>query len=167
MGDRLALPVTLWGAPIRLAREFKQPGVGICPNTEHRTGLVLHVRFERGQAILRRVSRLPTFCMWEVAISMSALAKAMHGVELVAVGENDLACLQHAAVRALWGLTCISRAQCWSRGTGSHWSYACSGHRPQAHICGRTSGLRLGQGCVLLRLPPPVAEAAPILQQEV
>ena len=49
--------------------------------------------------------------MREVAIGTLALAKAMYGVELADVGSRDVARLELAAVRALWGPTRTSRAK--------------------------------------------------------
>ena len=111
MSDQLARPVTLHGVPIPLAREFKQLGVGVRLDPERGTGPVLQERFVRGTAILRRVGCLPTFRMREVAIGTLALAKAMYGVELADVGSRDVARLELAAVRALWGPTRTSRAK--------------------------------------------------------
>ena len=111
MSDQQAQPVTLHGVPIPLAREFKQLGIGVRLDPEKGTGPVLQERFARGTTILRRVGCLPTFRMREVAIGTLALAKAMYGVELADVGSRDVARLELAAVRALWGPTRTSRAK--------------------------------------------------------
>ena len=102
---------TLHGVPVPLAREFKQLGIGVRLDPEKGTGPVLQERFARGTTILRRVGCLPTFRMREVAIGTLALAKAMYGVELADVGSRDVARLELAAVRALWGPTRTSRAK--------------------------------------------------------
>ena len=68
-------------------------------------------RFEWGRAILQRVGCLQTFHMRELAIGMLALAKAMYGVELVAMGEKDLMRLEQTAVRAPWGPARVSWAR--------------------------------------------------------
>ena len=66
---------------------------------------------------------LPTFRMREVAIGTLALAKAMYGVELADVGWRDLAKLELAAVRSLWGPTRTSRAK------EVLWAVLAPGHR--------------------------------------
>ena len=48
MSDMPDHPVTLRGAPIPLAREFKQLGVGVRLDAEQGTGPVLQARFDRG-----------------------------------------------------------------------------------------------------------------------
>ena len=137
MSDRKAQPVTLHGVPIPLAREFKQLGVGVRLDPERGTGPVLRERFRRGAAILRRVGCLPTFRMREVAIGTLALAKAMYGVELVDVGSRDVARLELAAVRALWGPTRTSRAK------EVLWAVPVPGHRGLTSVappeCGASS----------------------------
>ena len=124
MSDQQAQPVTLHGVPVPLAREFKPLGVRVRPDPEGGTGPVLQERFARGTTILRRVGCLPTFRMREVAIGTLALAKATYGVELTDVGSWDVARLELAAVRALWGPTRTSRAKevlgrsrCWDTGS--------------------------------------------------
>ena len=72
---------------------------------------MLREQFARGATILPRVGCLPTFRMREVARGTLALAKAMYGVELADVGSRDVARLELAAVRALWGPTRTSRAK--------------------------------------------------------
>ena len=111
MSDRQAEPVTPHGVPIPLAREFKQLGMGVRMDPGRGTGPVLRERFVRGAAILRRVGCMPTFRMRKVAIGTLALAKAMYGVELADVGFRDVARLELAAVRALWGPMRTSRAK--------------------------------------------------------
>ena len=115
--------------PIPLARDFKQLGVGVRLDPERGTGLVLQEQFPRGAAILRRVGCLPTSRMREVAIGTLALAKVMYGVELADPSSRDVARLELAAVRALWGSTRTSRAK------EVLWAVPVPGHRVSPVWC--------------------------------
>ena len=129
MSDQQAQPVTLHGVLMALAREFKQLGVGVRLDPERGTGPVLQERFARGAAILRRVGCLPTFRMREVAIGTLALANAMYGVEVADVSSRDVARLELAAVRALWGPTRTS----WAKEV--LWAVLMPGHRLSPMWC--------------------------------
>ena len=89
--------------PVGMGVEAARVGVHLEP--ERGTGPVLQERFARGATILRQVGCPPTFHMREVAIGTLALAKAMYGVELADIGSRDVARLELAAVRTLWGPT--------------------------------------------------------------
>ena len=123
LSDQLAHPGTLHGLPIPLAREFKQLGVRGRLDPERGTGPVLQEQFARGAAIFRQVGCLLTFRMREVAIGTLALAKAMYGVELADVGSRDVARLELAAIREVWGPTRTSRAK------EVLWAVVAPGHR--------------------------------------